>query len=180
MRTQHPWLVQWKERNLNDVHMTKGGGVGWGWLQFLWHGRSWEAKPPQMLSRCVIPILTQFTILIRCFPVLLIVPFFSEYLKLSYIRTRYTVEFSPIVIFGLSHYNMCQFSTRSDTMKDRRQRTHNHFKFSTLKYQKYLKSWIIKGQISAQPHTIVKQICFPNGNVLFSHCFLCPRTECII
>ena len=36
------------------------------------------------------------------------------------------------------------------------------------------------GQISAQPHTIVKQICFPNGNVLFSHCFLCPRTECII
>ena len=22
--------------------MTKGGGVGWGWLQFLWHGRSWE------------------------------------------------------------------------------------------------------------------------------------------
>ena len=66
--------------------------------------------------------------------------FFSEYLKLSYIRTRYTVEFSPIVIFGLSHYNMCQFSTRSDTMKDRRQRTHNHFKFSTLKYQKYLKS----------------------------------------
>ena len=66
--------------------------------------------------------LDPFTILIRCFPVLLIVPFFffSEYLKLSYIRTRYTVEFSPIVIFGLSHYNMCQFSTRSDTMKDRR------------------------------------------------------------
>lgn len=31
-----------------------------------------------------------------------------------------TVEFSPIVIFGLSHYNMCQFSTRADTMKDRR------------------------------------------------------------
>ena len=23
------------------------------------------------------------------------------------------------------------------------------------------------GKISAQPHTIVKQICFPNGNVLF-------------
>ena len=22
-------------------------------------------------------------------------------------------------------------------------------------------------KISAQPHTIVKQICFPNGNVLF-------------
>ena len=93
--------------------MTNGGGVGWGWLQFLWRGRSWEATPPQMLSRCVIPILTQFTIL-------LLFLFFSEYLKLSYIRTRYTVEFSPIVIFGLSHYNMCQFSTRSDTMKDRR------------------------------------------------------------
>ena len=25
----------------------------------------------------------------------------------------------------------------------------------------------IIGKISAQPHTIVKQICFPNGNVLF-------------
>ena len=23
------------------------------------------------------------------------------------------------------------------------------------------------GKISAQPHTIVKQICFPNGNLLF-------------
>ena len=23
------------------------------------------------------------------------------------------------------------------------------------------------GKISAQPHTLVKQICFPNGNVLF-------------
>ena len=23
------------------------------------------------------------------------------------------------------------------------------------------------GKVSAQPHTIVKQICFPNGNVLF-------------
>ena len=23
------------------------------------------------------------------------------------------------------------------------------------------------GKISVQPHTIVKQICFPNGNVLF-------------
>ena len=23
------------------------------------------------------------------------------------------------------------------------------------------------GKISAQPHTIVKQICFPNGDVLF-------------
>ena len=25
----------------------------------------------------------------------------------------------------------------------------------------------LNGKISAQPHTIVKQICFPNGNVLF-------------
>ena len=29
-------------------------------------------------------------------------------------------------------------------------------------------SW---GKISAQPHTIVKQICFPNGNVLFLSLF---------
>ena len=28
-----------------------------------------------------------------------------------------------------------------------------------------------KGKISAQPHTIVKQICFPNGNVLFLSLF---------
>ena len=27
------------------------------------------------------------------------------------------------------------------------------------------------GKISAQPHTIVKQICFPNGNVLFLSLF---------
>ena len=27
------------------------------------------------------------------------------------------------------------------------------------------------GKISAQPHTIVKQICFPNGNVLFFSLF---------
>ena len=33
----------------------------------------------------------------------------------------------------------------------------------------------LPGKISAQPHSIVKQICFPNGNVLF----LYPRTECI-
>ena len=26
-------------------------------------------------------------------------------------------------------------------------------------------------KISAQPHTIVKQICFPNGNVLFLSLF---------
>ena len=25
----------------------------------------------------------------------------------------------------------------------------------------------IFGKISAQPHTVVKQICFPNGNLLF-------------
>ena len=36
------------------------------------------------------------------------------------------------------------------------------------------------GKISTQPHAIVKQICFPNGNVLFFHCFLYPRTECIM
>ena len=28
-----------------------------------------------------------------------------------------------------------------------------------------------KGKVSAQPHTIVKQICFPNGNVLFLSLF---------
>ena len=28
-----------------------------------------------------------------------------------------------------------------------------------------------KGKISAQPHTIVKQICFPNGNLLFVSLF---------
>ena len=27
------------------------------------------------------------------------------------------------------------------------------------------------GKVSAQPHTIVKQICFPNGNVLFLSLF---------
>ena len=36
------------------------------------------------------------------------------------------------------------------------------------------------GKISAQAHTIVKQICFPNGNVLFWHCFLYPRGEYIM
>ena len=30
---------------------------------------------------------------------------------------------------------------------------------------------ILCGKISAQPHTIVKQICFPNGNVLFLSLF---------
>ena len=29
----------------------------------------------------------------------------------------------------------------------------------------------IRGKVSAQPHTIVKQICFPNGNVLFLSLF---------
>ena len=28
-----------------------------------------------------------------------------------------------------------------------------------------------KGKVSAQPHIIVKQICFPNGNVLFLSLF---------
>ena len=27
------------------------------------------------------------------------------------------------------------------------------------------------GKVSAEPHTIVKQICFPNGNVLFLSLF---------
>ena len=37
--------------------------------------------------------------------------------------------------------------------------------------------WVIfkskgrSGKVSAQPHTIVKQICFPNGNVLFLSLF---------
>ena len=30
---------------------------------------------------------------------------------------------------------------------------------------------ILFGKVSAQPHTIVKQICFPNGNVLFLSLF---------
>ena len=29
------------------------------------------------------------------------------------------------------------------------------------------KKFEYRGKVSAQPHTIVKQICFPNGNVLF-------------
>ena len=29
----------------------------------------------------------------------------------------------------------------------------------------------ISGKISAQPHTVVKQICFPNGNLLFLSLF---------
>ena len=32
-------------------------------------------------------------------------------------------------------------------------------------------SYTIIGKVSAQPHTIVKQICFPNGNVLFLSLF---------
>ena len=36
------------------------------------------------------------------------------------------------------------------------------------------------GKISAQPHTIVKQICFPMAMYCFSHCFLYSRTECIM
>ena len=30
---------------------------------------------------------------------------------------------------------------------------------------------VLAGKVSAQPHTIVKQICFPNGNVLFLSLF---------
>ena len=29
----------------------------------------------------------------------------------------------------------------------------------------------VTGKVSAQPHTIVKQICFPNGNVVFLSLF---------
>ena len=39
------------------------------------------------------------------------------------------------------------------------------------------------GKVSAQPHTIVKQICFPNGNVLFLALFSLSKnakTECIM
>ena len=36
---------------------------------------------------------------------------------------------------------------------------------------KYFSSKEKRGKISAQPHTILKQICFPNGNVLFLSLF---------
>ena len=36
-----------------------------------------------------------------------------------------------------------------------------------LKTTQFTYNGIYYGKISAQPHTIVKQICFPNGNVLF-------------
>ena len=50
-------------------------------------------------------------------------------------------------------------------------------KFCRLKHilEKAIFNSCLPGKISAQPHTIVKQICFPNGNVLF----LYPRTECM-
>ena len=54
---------------------------------------------------------------------------------------------------------------------------HSHqweFDLSTNDYN-YVQSLeifnFIPGKISAQPHTIVKQICFPNGNVLFLSLF---------
>ena len=37
-----------------------------------------------------------------------------------------------------------------------------------------------EGKISAQPQTIVKQICFLNGNLLFLSLFSLNRTECIM
>ena len=39
------------------------------------------------------------------------------------------------------------------------------------RHETILKVWIILSKVSAQPHTIVKQICFPNGNVLFLSLF---------
>ena len=36
------------------------------------------------------------------------------------------------------------------------------------------------GKISTEPHTIVKQNCFPDGNVLFLSMFSQSRTECIM
>ena len=33
----------------------------------------------------------------------------------------------------------------------------------------------LNGKNSAQPHTIVKQICFPNGSVLFLSVFSLPK-----
>ena len=38
----------------------------------------------------------------------------------------------------------------------------------------------IRGKISAQAHTTVKQICFPMAMSCFCHCYLSPRTECIM
>ena len=35
-------------------------------------------------------------------------------------------------------------------------------------------------KISAQPHTIVKQIFFPMAMYCFCYCFLYPRIECIM
>ena len=39
--------------------------------------------------------------------------------------------------------------------------------FTFLKIGSKLSNSTYLGKISAQPYTIVKQICFPNGNVLF-------------
>ena len=40
-----------------------------------------------------------------------------------------------------------------------------------LTFRKLKNIDIAAGKVSAQPHTIVKQICFPNGNVLFLSLF---------
>ena len=45
-----------------------------------------------------------------------------------------------------------------------------HSLYRWLMYKCYMNiRWT--GKVSAQPHTIVKQICFPNGNVLFLSLF---------
>ena len=51
---------------------------------------------------------------------------------------------------------------------------------STCQYIKQLVDINDLGKISTQPHTIVKQICFPMAMYCFCHCFLYPRTEGIM
>ena len=51
------------------------------------------------------------------------------------------------------------------------QSTRQMFFFQTLAWNRTLDSSSVYGKVSAQPNTIVKQICFPNGNVLFLSLF---------
>ena len=49
-----------------------------------------------------------------------------------------------------------------------------HFVFNFLRVNNLTINFFAekqRGKISAQPHTIVKQICFPNGNLLFLSLF---------
>ena len=50
-----------------------------------------------------------------------------------------------------------------------RRKLANSVNLKNKTFQRYL--ICIFGKISAQPHTIVKQICFPNGNLLFLSLF---------